>query len=76
MSKAFIKQLYDRQRQVLSAFPDKELSENFIDQLFNFLFIPGSSRNHPLNEVEKEFESLKSHLSTLVYDVKDGNETQ
>jgi len=76
-SKAFIKQLYERQRQVLSAFPDKESSDDFIDQLFNFLFIPANSRNHPLNEVEKEFDSLKSYLLTLVYDVNhDGNETQ
>ena len=49
MSKAFIKQLYDRQRQVLSAFPDKESSDDFIDQLFNFLFIPGS-QSQPASE--------------------------
>jgi serine O-acetyltransferase len=76
-SKAFIKQLYDRQKQVLSAFPDKESSDDFVDQLFSFLFIPANTRNQPLNEVEKEFDSLKSYLSTLVYDVNhDGNETQ
>jgi len=76
-SKAFIKQIFDRQKQVLSAFPDKESSDDFIDKLFSFLFIPASSRNQPLNEVEKEFDSLKSYLSTLVYDVNhDGNETQ
>jgi serine O-acetyltransferase len=76
-SKAFIKQLYDRQKQVLSAFPDKESSDDFVDQLFSFLFNPGNGRNQPLNEVEKEFDSLKSYLSTLVYDVNhDGNETQ
>jgi serine O-acetyltransferase len=76
-SKAFIKQLYDRQKQVLSAFPDKESSDDFVDQLFSFLFIPANTRSQPLTEVEKEFDSLKSYLSTLVYDVNhDGNETQ
>lgn len=76
-SKAFIKQLYDRQKTALSGFPDKESAEEFIDQLFNFLFAPRTSRNSPLNEVEKEFDSLKSYLSTLVYDVNhDGNESQ
>lgn len=76
-SKIFIKQLYDRQKQVSSAFPDKESSDDFIDQLFNFLFVPGSGRNQPLNEVEKEFDSLKSYLSTLVYDVvHEGSESQ
>lgn len=77
-SKAFIKQLHDRQKQALSGFPDKESAEDFIDQLFSFLFIPASSsRNTPLIDVEKEFDSLKSFLSTLVYDVNhDGAESQ
>jgi serine O-acetyltransferase len=77
MSKAFIKQLYDRNRQNSSGFPDKESADDFIDQLFSFLFIPSSGRNQPLNEVEKEFDSLKSYLSTLVYDVNhDGEQSQ
>lgn len=76
-SKTFIKQLYDRHRQTLSTFPDKESSDDFIEELFSFLFLPGSGPNHPLNEVEKEFDSLKSYLSTLVYDVThDGDESQ
>lgn len=76
-SKAFIKQIYDRQRQVIGTFPDKESAEDFVDQLFSFLFIPASARNQPLNEVEKEFDSLKSYLSTLLYDVNhDGTESQ
>jgi serine O-acetyltransferase len=69
MSKAFIKQLYDRNKQNASGFPDKESADDFIEQLFSFLFIPGTGRNHSLSEVEKEFDSLKSYLSTLVYDV-------
>ncbi len=77
MNKAFIKQLYDRNRQNSSGFPDKESADDFIDQLFSFLFVPGSGRNKLLNEVEKEFDSLKSYLSTLVYDVNhDGDQSQ
>src|ERR1700712_173286 len=77
MSKAFIKQLYDRNKLVSSSFPDKESADDFVDQLFNFLFVPGSGRNQPLTEVEKEFDSLKSYLSTLVYDVShDGDLSQ
>jgi serine O-acetyltransferase len=77
MSKAFIKQLYDRNRQALVSFPDKESADDFVDELFSFLFVPGSGRNQPLNEVEKEFDSLKSYLSTLVYDVShDGVQSQ
>jgi serine O-acetyltransferase len=77
MSKAFIKQLYERNKQNSAGFPDKESADDFIDQLFNFLFVPASGRNQPLNEVEKEFDSLKSYLSTLVYDVNhDGTQSQ
>lgn len=62
---------------MLSAFPDKESSDDFIDQLFRFLFIPGSGKNQLLNEVEKEFDSLKSYLSTLVYEVvREGERSQ
>ncbi|MEO8583010.1 MAG: serine O-acetyltransferase EpsC [Flavitalea sp.] len=77
MSKAFIKQLYDRNKLVSASFPDKESADDFVDQIFNFLFVPGSGRNQPLTEVEKEFDSLKSYLSTLVYDVShDGDQSQ
>lgn len=77
MSKAFIKQLYDRNRQTSSGFPDKESAEDFIDQLFGFLFQPNSGRSQALIDVEKEFDSLKSYLSTLVYDVNhDGKQSQ
>jgi len=77
MSKAFIKQLYDRNRQHSSGFPDKESAEDFIDQLFSFLFLPASGRGQALTDMEKEFDSLKSYLSTLVYDVNhDGRQSQ
>lgn len=77
MSKAFIKQLYDRNKKVSSTFPDKESVDDFVSQLFKFLFIPTSGKNQPLSEVEKEFQSLQSYLSTLLYDViHDGEATQ
>ncbi len=70
MSKVFIKQLYERNQKVSSSFPDKESADDFVDKLFSFLFVPSSGRNQPLTEIENEFDSLKSYLSTLVYDVK------
>jgi serine O-acetyltransferase len=77
MSKLFIKQLHERHKLVSSDFPDKESSDDFVDKLFGFLFNPVSARNRALNEVEKEFDSLKSYLTTLVYDVlHDGNQSQ
>ena len=77
MSKTFIKQLYERNQKVSSFFPDKESTDDFVDKLFSFLFVPSLSRNQPLTEIENEFDSLKSYLSTLVYDVShDGNNAQ
>ena len=50
---------------------------SFIDDLFNLLFLPASLRQQNQYELEKAFESLKSHLSTLVYEVvKDGSVAQ
>jgi serine O-acetyltransferase len=72
----FIERLYTQKQQSFLAFPDKELSEKFINDLFAFLFLPGSSRLQP-QDLEKEFESLKSHLSSLIYElVKDSKKIQ
>lgn len=77
MSELFIKRLYEHKKSGLVNFPDKELAEEFIIQLFNLLFIPSIGRQSSVKDLEKEFESLKSHLSSLVYDVvQDGEKAQ
>ena len=77
MSKAFVKKIHEQNKKVSASFPDKESTHGFVDQLFNFLFVPGSGRDHSLSEVEKEFDSLQSYMSTLVYDVThDGERSQ
>jgi len=74
---AFIQQLFKQNSKAFSAFPDKELAEAFIDQLFDFLFLPKTVKHKQPADLEKEFESLKSHFSSLVYDVlSDGDRTQ
>ncbi|MCW3119601.1 MAG: serine acetyltransferase [Chitinophagaceae bacterium] len=73
----FIKLLFDKNTKSGIAFPDKEFAYQFIDQLFLLVFIPRTGQTEKLAEFEKKFRSLKSHLSTLVYDVvKDGNKAQ
>ncbi|MGZ5133619.1 MAG: serine O-acetyltransferase EpsC, partial [Flavitalea sp.] len=58
-------------------FPDKELAEEFITELFKLLFMPGSGRQSTVKDLEKEFESLNSHLSSLLYDInQDGQKAQ
>src|SRR6187455_1384736 len=73
----FIKQLHHHHQQSTTSFPDKEMAREFIDGFFGFLFIPETQKKLSEFEMSKEFESFKSHLSTLVYDVVgDGNRTQ
>ncbi|HRO45594.1 serine O-acetyltransferase EpsC [Agriterribacter sp.] len=75
--KAFIAQIAEWKNKSFSAIPDKELATLFIDDLFSLLFLPATLRQQNQYELEKAFESLKSHLSTLVYEVvKDGKAAQ
>ncbi|UAY52981.1 serine O-acetyltransferase EpsC [Ferruginibacter albus] len=73
----FIKELLANHKKAMTAFPDNVLAKEFIDKFFDFLFIPHPQRKQAEFEMEREFESLKSYLSTLIYDVvADGDKTQ
>jgi serine O-acetyltransferase len=74
MSRSFIKQLYERNLQVSGNFPDKESADEFVDQIFSYLFSAGSGRALSLIDMEKEFDSLKSYLATLIYGVSRNDE--
>jgi serine O-acetyltransferase len=74
---SFINTLFQQHQKSTTTFPDKELAEEFIDGFFEFLFIPQRQKKYSAFELSKEFESYKSHLSTLIYDVvADGDKTQ
>jgi len=76
MSK-FIEDVLTQHKKAMTAFPDNVLAKEFVDKFFDFLFIPHPQRKQTVFEMEKEFESLKSYLSTLIYDVlADGAKTQ
>jgi serine O-acetyltransferase len=64
----FIQHLYAQLKKVDTTFPDKELAEQFIDQVFNFLFLP-NKKHHQFSDLEKELNILRGHLSSLIYDV-------
>ncbi|MES1221208.1 MAG: serine O-acetyltransferase EpsC [Bacteroidota bacterium] len=73
----FIKQLFDKNTKSGLTFPDKEFAYQFIDQLFQLVFIPRIGQAEKFTDFEKKFKGLKSHLSTLVYDVlRDGDKSQ
>ncbi len=77
MSAAFINRLCQQHGKSTMTFPDKALASEFIDGFFEFLFIPDRQKKLSEYELSKEYESYKSHLSTLIYDVLgNGEKTQ
>ena len=73
----FINTLFEQHQKSSNIFPDKELAVTFIDTFFEFLFIPARQKKLSTFELTKEFDSFKSHLCTLIYDVvRDGEKTQ
>lgn len=77
MSEIFINKLYLQHGKSTMTFPDKALASEFIDGFFEFLFIPDRQKKMSEFELSKEYESYKSHLSTLIYDVLgNGEKTQ
>lgn len=74
---AFLQQLVNQNTRLSSSIPDKALAHHFIDDLFGYLFVPKRAKKQQLAEVEKEWQSLQSHLTTLLYDVAgDGEKSQ
>ena len=73
----FIKELYSRRQLCAVRFPDKVMAIKFVDSFFEFLFIPEKQKKLSEQELSREFESFRSYLSTLIYDVVgDGIRTQ
>ena len=74
---SFIQKLHERNVKCVVAFPDRALAHAFIDDLFEFLFIPRNSKLFSLNDLDKEYELLQQRFSSLVYDVlTDGSQLQ
>lgn len=69
MNNAFLQKLADHNNQSKSNLPDKQLAQEFVDDLFEFLFIPKTGVNKKYSDIEKGWLSFKSHLATLIYDV-------
>lgn len=75
-NKNFIKLLLKNNAKI-GSLPDKDLAHQFIDDIFQFLFIPKTGVNQKESDLEKGLYALKSHLATLIYDVvNDGEKSQ
>ncbi|MGJ7030659.1 serine O-acetyltransferase EpsC [Niabella hirudinis] len=67
--KDFLSLLQRHNKKHAGNLPDKALSHQFVDDLFGFLFVPKTGVNQKESDLEKGWYSLKSHLTTLIYDV-------
>ncbi len=73
----FLQQLYDERSNAKLVFAEKESATAFVDDLFDFLFAPRVGINEDIEHFKNIYTGLKSHLTTLVYDVnKDGDAAQ
>ncbi|MFV0604396.1 MAG: serine O-acetyltransferase EpsC [Niabella sp.] len=77
MLNPFLQQIFDHHNGSQTRLADKQLTHQFIDSLFDFLFIPKTGFNKKEADIEKGWLSLKSHLTSLIYDVVgDGAQSQ
>ncbi|MDR3681213.1 MAG: serine acetyltransferase [Flavipsychrobacter sp.] len=61
--------LFQRNYSSTQNFPDKELAEEYIDKLFNFLFTAKEHRYDSKEQLVNEYDNLKTTLSNIVYDI-------
>ncbi len=69
MPEKFIQDLFKHNSKCFLGFPDKKSSGAFIDELFDFLFLPGDISNKTEADVLKEFLGLQNKLLPLLQDV-------
>jgi serine O-acetyltransferase len=66
--KQFIKQLLTNNRKRVRSFPDKETAEEFIEELFQFLFV-GQAQVVDEGRLSAQYKALKSTFSALLFEV-------
>jgi serine O-acetyltransferase len=61
-----VEQIFLHQTKAFTAFPDKASAQQFIQRLFDFLFLPRSVVDKQPKDLEAELESLKAQFCRLV----------
>lgn len=69
MPENFINNLFERNSKCFSGFPDKKLASQFIDELFEFLFLPNNIQQKTIPHLANEFNVLKIKFFNLLYSV-------
>ena len=64
----FIKQLLNNNRKRLQSFPDKQTAEEFIEELFQFLFV-GEAQAIDEERLSEQYKSLKNTFAALLFEV-------
>jgi serine O-acetyltransferase len=76
VQKTFFESLSQRKAGILPRLPDKQASEEFINQLYQFLFLPVTDETRSPEALAETFDQLQIHLSNILIDVfEDENET-
>lgn len=65
----FIQELFQRNRKHFSRVPDKETTEGFINDLFNFLFSSYEGKYDNEKKLNQQFSVLKNTFSAILFDL-------
>lgn len=65
----FIEELFQRSRKSAQPFPDKQLTERFIDELFNFLFGSYEKKFNAPEKLALEYVELKQTFSAILFEL-------
>lgn len=68
-NRSFTQILHDRNAKCSISFPDRFLAHQFIDDLFDLLFIPRNGSSYTREDIEKEYALLQQRFASLVFDV-------
>ena len=66
----FIEQLFLRNRKGFSHFPDKDLAEDFIDDLFNLLFTSYSGKYDTEEKLGQQYSEIKNTYSAILFELQ------
>jgi len=71
----FMQELFQRNRKHFGRVPDKETTEGFINDLFNFLFASYEGKYDNEKKLAQQFADLKNTFSAILFDLLRNEET-
>ncbi|MEI6949325.1 serine O-acetyltransferase EpsC [Paraflavisolibacter sp. H34] len=65
----FIRELLNNNRRRIQFFPDKQTAENFIEQLFEFMFVGQICKHYEAVSLSNTYQQLKNTFAALLFEV-------